>query len=54
MLTSPPRKLVPVSRRTQIRIVMDATAAARAREVDLDFPREWIEFLDPADDQHVV
>jgi hypothetical protein len=43
-----------VSRRTQIRIVMDAAAAARAAEVDLDFPREWIEFLDPADDQHLV
>ncbi|MDT4993747.1 MAG: hypothetical protein QOH97_3639 [Actinoplanes sp.] len=54
MGTAPRRKLVPVSRRTQIRIVMDATAAARAREVDLDFPREWIEFLDPADDQHRV
>jgi hypothetical protein len=23
-------------------------------EVGLDFPREWIEFTDPADDQHVV
>ncbi|GAA2504813.1 hypothetical protein [Actinoplanes humidus] len=33
---------------------MDDAAAARAREVDLDFPREWIEFTDPADDQHVV
>jgi hypothetical protein len=43
-----------VSRRTQIRIVMDEAAAARAREVPLDFPREWIEFTDPADDQHVV
>ncbi|WP_082772684.1 hypothetical protein [Actinoplanes sp. TFC3] len=35
-------------------MVLDDTAAARAREVDLDFPREWIEFTDPADDQHVV
>nr|WP_067508790.1 hypothetical protein [Actinoplanes sp. TFC3] len=43
-----------MSRRTQLRIVLDDTAAARAREVDLDFPREWIEFTDPADDQHVV
>ena len=33
---------------------MDEAAAARAREVPLDFPREWIEFTDPADDQHVV
>jgi hypothetical protein len=33
---------------------MDAAAAARSREVDLDFPREWIEFLDPADEQHLI
>jgi hypothetical protein len=33
---------------------MDAAAAARSREVDLDFPREWIEFVDPADEQHMV
>jgi len=43
-----------VSRRTPVRIILDATAAARAEEVDLDFPREWIEFPDPADEQHVV
>ena len=48
------RTLSRVSRRDQIRSVLDAAAAARAREVDLDFPREWIEFLDPADDQHLV
>ncbi|WP_436526070.1 hypothetical protein [Actinoplanes sp. HUAS TT8] len=28
--------------------------ARRPVEVSLDFPREWIEFLDPADDQHLV
>lgn len=33
---------------------MDDAAAARAREADLDFPREWIEFTDPDDEQHVV
>jgi hypothetical protein len=48
------RTLTQVSRRTPVRIVMDAAAAARAAEVDLDFPREWIEFLDPDDDQHLV
>lgn len=48
------RTLSQVSRRTQIRIMMDEAAAARAREVPLDFPREWIEFTDPADEQHVV
>ena len=52
--TTRTRTLWQVSRRTQIRIVMDEAAAARAREVPLDFPREWIEFTDPADDQHVV
>lgn len=25
-----------------------------APEVDLDFPREWIEFVDPANDEHVI
>ncbi|MEU7766001.1 hypothetical protein AB0B25_12840 [Nocardia sp. NPDC049190] len=25
-----------------------------APEVDLDFPREWIEFLDPANDEHLI
>jgi hypothetical protein len=52
--TTRTRTLSQVSRRTQIRIVMDEAAAARAREVPLDFPREWLEFTDPADDQHVV
>ncbi|MGA3488810.1 hypothetical protein ACK8GG_12455 [Micromonosporaceae bacterium DT55] len=26
----------------------------RSREVDLDFPREWVEFLDPVDSEHLV
>ena len=26
----------------------------RSREVDLDFPREWIEFVDPADPEHLI
>jgi len=26
----------------------------RAREVGLDFPREWVEFADPADPEHLV
>lgn len=33
---------------------MDAAAAARRRETGLDFTREWIEFADPADPQHIV
>ena len=43
-----------MSRRTQLRLVKDAAAAARRREVGLDFTREWVEFLDPADPQHLV
>jgi len=30
------------------------TAGPRSREVDLDFPREWIEFTDPDDAEHLV
>ncbi len=26
----------------------------RSREVELDFPREWLEFVDPADQKHVI
>ncbi len=26
----------------------------RSREVGLDFPREWIEFIDPADAEHLI
>jgi hypothetical protein len=48
------RTLSQVSRRDQIRITLDPAAAARAAEVDLDFPREWIEFLDPDDEKHLV
>jgi hypothetical protein len=43
-----------VSRRTQLRLIIDAAADARRREVGLDFAREWVEFLDPADSQHLV
>ncbi|WP_328388823.1 hypothetical protein [Nocardia sp. NBC_00416] len=25
-----------------------------SREVPLDFPREWLEFVDPADDEHLI
>jgi hypothetical protein len=45
---------VPVSRRTQLRLIIEDTAAARRREVGLDFAREWVEFVDPADDQHLI
>jgi hypothetical protein len=32
----------------------DATDDPRSLEVDLDFPREWLEFTDPANDEHLV
>jgi hypothetical protein len=40
--------------RTHLRVLVDDPADPRSREVDLDFPREWIEFVDPADSKHVV
>ncbi|GAB1694651.1 hypothetical protein [Krasilnikovia sp. M28-CT-15] len=42
-----------MSRKTPVRITLNSDSP-RDREVDLDFPREWIEFVDPADEQHVV
>lgn len=33
---------------------VDPTDEPRAREVPLDFPREWIEFTDPANEEHTV
>ena len=33
---------------------MDDPADPRSREVPLDFPREWIEFPDPADPEHLI
>jgi hypothetical protein len=37
-----------------IHVAVDNPAEPRSREVSLDFPREWVEFLDPADPQHLV
>ena len=31
-----------------------AVAEPRVREVSLDFTREWVQFVDPADSDHVV
>jgi hypothetical protein len=44
------RREVPV----QIQASVDSADDPRSREVDLDFPREWLEFADPADPQHRV
>lgn len=43
-----------VASRTQLRVLVQDPSDPRSREVDLDFPREWIEFLDPADAEHLV
>ncbi len=39
-----------MTKRTKLRVLIDKPV----REVDLDFAREWIEFLDPADPQHMI
>ena len=44
------RREVPV----QIQASVHSADDPRSREVDLDFPREWLEFTDPADADHVV
>ncbi len=31
-----------------------ATGGPRSREVELDFPREWLEFTDPANTDHLI
>jgi len=37
-----------------IHVEVDDPDDPRAGEVDLDFPREWVEFVDPGDPQHLV
>src|SRR5688572_8700868 len=60
-MSSRPRAL----RRTEVpvQITLESGDAAaepapegspRSREVDLDFPREWLEFTDPANPDHVI
>jgi len=39
--------------RAAARSARQAAAEARRREVPLDFPRAWVEFADPADDEQV-
>jgi hypothetical protein len=40
--------------RNQLHVLVEDPADPRSRETPLDFPREWIEFLDPADDKHLI
>jgi hypothetical protein len=37
-----------------IRVAVEDPDDPRSREVDLDFPREWVEFIDPADSEHLI
>jgi hypothetical protein len=38
----------------QIHVTVDVPDEPRSQEVPLDFPREWLEFVDPADPQQVI
>ncbi|TDC65892.1 hypothetical protein E1258_04365 [Micromonospora sp. KC207] len=38
----------------EIQVLVNDPDDPRSREVGLDFPREWIEFVDPADATHVI
>jgi hypothetical protein len=38
----------------ELRVLVDDPSDPRSREVPLDFPREWIEFADPADETHLI
>ncbi len=40
--------------RMAVHVAVDDPSDPRSLEVDLDFPREWIEFLDPADSDHMI
>ncbi|MEV0728877.1 hypothetical protein [Polymorphospora sp. NPDC050346] len=40
--------------RKLLRVLVDEPADPRSLEVGLDFPREWVEFFDPADPKHLV
>ena len=38
----------------QLRVLVDTPEQPRSAEVDLDFPREWIEFSDPENPDHII
>ncbi|SDY06782.1 hypothetical protein SAMN05444365_101562 [Micromonospora pattaloongensis] len=40
--------------RDELRVLVEDPDEPRSREVPLDFPREWIEFTDPADTKHLI
>jgi hypothetical protein len=40
--------------RMEIHVAVDEVDAPRDKEVGLDYAREWLEFPDPADDDHLV
>ncbi len=43
-----------MARRKQLRVLVDDPGDPRSLEVELDFPREWVEFVDPGDAEHVI
>lgn len=43
-----------MARRDEFRALVDDPDHPRSQEVPLDFAREWIEFLDPADAEHLI
>jgi hypothetical protein len=38
----------------ELRVLVDTPDDPRSREVGLDFPREWVEFSDPADADQLI
>ncbi|HEY8533979.1 MAG TPA: hypothetical protein VIL44_08940 [Micromonospora sp.] len=40
--------------RDEVYVLVEDPDDPRSREVPLDFPREWIEFVDPADEKHLI
>jgi hypothetical protein len=44
-----------MARRTELQVLVETTEPdPRDLEVDLDFPREWVEFFDPDDPKHLI
>jgi hypothetical protein len=42
------------NKRPAVQVTVEDPEEPRSREVDLDFAREWIEFSDPNDSEHVI
>jgi hypothetical protein len=42
------------NKRPVVQVTIEDPDEPRSREVELDFPREWLEFTDPADSEHLI